>query len=167
MNSKKGMRRKIKIAIAGVGNCTSSLIQGIFYYKKLKTSQMTPGLMHPVLGGYRVDDIIPVVAFDIDENKVGKDLSEAIWAHPNCTEKFSDVPYLGVKVLMGPVLDGVTEHLKRYVKVSSEKEIDDVDKVAEILKEKKVDVLVINLPTGAEKAAWFYAEMEGIQISGI
>ncbi|MCD6218819.1 inositol-3-phosphate synthase [Candidatus Calescamantes bacterium] len=151
---------EIKVAIAGVGNCTSSLVQGKYYYQNLepKEGEIIPGLMHPVIGDYKVSDIVPVVAFDIDERKVGKDLSEAIWAPPNCTQKFSDVPYLGIKVLMGPVLDGVTEHLKRYVKVSSEKEIDDVDKVAEILKEKKVNVLVINLPTGAEKAAWFYAE---------
>ncbi|HDI72712.1 MAG TPA: inositol-3-phosphate synthase, partial [Candidatus Altiarchaeales archaeon] len=128
---------EIRIAIAGVGNCTSSLVQGRYYYQNLepKEGEVIPGLMHPVIGDYKVSDIVPVVAFDIDERKVGKDLSEAIWAPPNCTQKFSDVPYLGVKVLMGPVLDGVTEHLKRYVKVSSEKEIDDVDKVAEILKE--------------------------------
>ena len=151
---------EIRIAIAGVGNCTSSLVQGRYYYQNLepKEGEIIPGLMHPVIGDYKVSDIVPVVAFDIDERKVGKDLSEAIWASPNCTQKFSDVSYLGVKVLMGPVLDGVTEHLKRYVEISSEKEIDDVDKVAEILKEKKVDVLVINLPTASEKAAWFYSE---------
>ncbi len=114
--------------------------------------------MHPELGGYKVGDIVPVVAFDVDARKVGKDLSEAIWAKPNCTQKFSDVPHMGVKVLMGPVMDGVSEHLKRYVEVSSEKEIDDVNEVARILKEAKVDVLVNNLPTASEKASWFYAE---------
>lgn len=157
---------EIRVAVAGVGNCTNSLVQGRFFYEKqfkvksekLKVKEIIPGLMHPVLGGYKVTDIVPVVAFDIDARKVGKDLSEAIWGKPNCTEKFSDVPHLGVKVLMGPILDGVTEHLKRYVEVSSEKEIDDLDRIAEILKDNKVDVLVINLPTASEKAAWFYSQ---------
>ncbi len=156
---------EIRVAIAGVGNCTSSLVQGRFYYEKLKTKngkleegEVISGLMHPVLGGYKVSDIVPVVAFDIDARKVGKDLSEAIWAPPNCTMKFCDVPHLGVKVLMGPVLDGVTEHLKKYVEISSEEEINDVDEVAKILEEAKVDVIVINLPTASEKAAWFYAK---------
>ncbi len=151
---------EIRIAAVGVGNCTNSLVQGRFYYQNLtvKEGEVIPGLMHPALGGYTVSDIIPVVAFDVDARKVGKDLSEAIWALPNCTEKFSEVPHLGIKVLMGPVLDGVTEHLKKYVEVSSEKEIDDVDKIAQILKGAKVDVLVINLPTASEKASWFYSE---------
>lgn len=151
---------EIRIAIAGVGNCTSSLVQGRYYYQSLtaKEGEIIPGLMHPEIGGYRVNDIVPAVAFDVDARKVGKDLSEAIWAKPNCTKKFADVPHLGVKVLMGPVLDGVSEHLKRYVEVSSQKEIDDVDRAAEILKEARVDVLVINLPTASEKASWFYSE---------
>jgi myo-inositol-1-phosphate synthase len=150
----------IKIAVIGVGNCTSSLVQGRYYYRdlKVKEGEVIPGLMHPEIGGYRVSDIEPVVAFDIDARKVGKDLSEAIWGKPNCTQKFSDVPNLGVKVLMGPVMDGVSEHLKRYVEVSSEKEIDNVETVAGILKENKVDVIVNNLPTAAEEASWFYAQ---------
>lgn len=150
----------IRIAVIGVGNCTSSLVQGSYYYGELKVKpgEVIPGLMHPEIGGYRVSDITPVVAFDVDARKVGKDLSEAIWEKPNCTQKFSDVPHLGVKVLMGPVMDGVSEHLKRYVEVSSEKPIDDVDAVAGILKENKVDVIVNNLPTASEKASWFYAE---------
>ena len=155
---------EVRIAVAGVGNCTNSLVQGKFYYEKLniqeklKEGKVIPGLMHPVLGGYSVSDITTVAAFDVDARKVGKDLSEAIWASPNCTMKFSEVPQLGVKVLMGPVLDGVTEHLEKYVEVSSEKAVDDVDKAAQILKDAKVDVLVINLPTASEKAAWFYSE---------
>ncbi|MFA5645769.1 MAG: inositol-3-phosphate synthase [Candidatus Ratteibacteria bacterium] len=150
----------IKIAVIGVGNCTSSLVQGRYYYRdlKVKEGEVIPGLMHPEIGGYRVSDIEPVVAFDIDARKVGKDLSEAIWGKPNCTQKFSDVPNLGVKVFMGPVMDGVSEHLKRYVEVSSEKAIDNVDTVAGILKENKVDVIVNNLPTAAEEASWFYAQ---------
>jgi len=150
----------IRIAVIGVGNCTNSLVQGRYYYRdlKVKKGEVIPGLMHPDLGGYTVSDIVPVVAFDVDERKVGKDLSEAIWGAPNCTAKFADVPCLGVKVLMGPVLDGVTEHLKKYVKVSKEKEIDDIDKVVRIFKDNTVDVMVNNLPTASEKASWFYAE---------
>ena len=150
---------EIRIAIAGVGNCTSSLVQGRYYYKDVKESdRFVPGLMHPVMGGYKVADIVPVVAFDVDDRKVGKDLSKAIWAEPNCTEKFSEVPHLGVKVLMGPVLDGVSQHLEKYVKISSEKPINDVEEVAEILRKERIDVLVNNLPTASEKASWFYAE---------
>jgi myo-inositol-1-phosphate synthase len=150
---------EIRVAIAGVGNCTSSLVQGRYYYKDIKESdKFVPGLMHPVIGGYKVADIVPVVAFDVDVRKVGKDLSQAIWAEPNCTEKFSEVPHLGVKVLMGPILDGVSQHLKKYVTISSEKPIENVDKLAEILRKERVDVLVNNLPTASEKASWFYAE---------
>lgn len=152
--------KEIRIAVIGVGNCTSALVQGIYYYRNIevKKDEVIPGLIHPEIGSYRVSHINPVVAFDIDKRKVGKDLSEAIWEKPNCTQKFSEVPYMDVKVLMGPVMDGVSEHLKRYVEVSSEKPIDNVDTVADILKENKVDVVVNNLPTGSEKASWFYAE---------
>lgn len=150
---------EIRIAIAGVGNCTSSLVQGRYYYKDVRESgKFVPGLMHPVIGGYTVADIVPAVVFDVDARKVGKDLSGAIWTEPNCTDRFSEVPHLGVEVLMGPVLDGVTEHLSRYVKVSSEEPIDEVREVADILRKERVDVLVNNLPTGSEKASWFYAE---------
>ncbi|MDD2707441.1 MAG: inositol-3-phosphate synthase [Verrucomicrobiae bacterium] len=151
---------KIKIAVAGVGNCTSSLVQGGFFYQnlKVKAGEVIPGLMHPELGGYKVSDIETVVAIDVDARKVGKDLSEVLWEAPNCTQKFSDVPHLGVKVMMGPVMDGVSEHLKRYVQVSNEKPIGSVDEMAEIYKKNNVDVLVINLPTASEKATWFYCE---------
>jgi len=106
----------IKIAIAGVGNCTSSLIQGLFYYKDVNSNDaLIPGLMHNVLGGYRISDIKPVVAFDIDKRKVGKDLSQAIFSKPNCTKIFcNDIPNLGVEVKMGPVLDGVADHMRDY-----------------------------------------------------
>lgn len=150
----------IRLAVAGVGNCTSSLVQGSYYYKNFKgeDGELVPGLMHPDLGGYKVSDIVTVVAFDIDARKVGRDLSEAIWAAPNCTQKFEEVPKQNVKVLKGPVLDGVTEHLKKYVMVSDDKEIDRVEDAAKILKDNAVDVLVINLPTASEKATWFYCE---------
>jgi len=151
---------KIRVAVIGVGNCTNSFVQGNYYYKQFPTPAdgIVPGIMHPEIGGYKVSDILPVVAFDIDKRKVGRDLAEAIWAEPNCTAKFADVPPTGVKVLMGPVLDGITEHLKCYVQVSGEKPIDDVEEVARIFKENQVDVMVINLPTASEKAARFYCE---------
>jgi myo-inositol-1-phosphate synthase len=151
---------EIRIAVIGVGNCTNSLVQGTYYYKdlKVKDGEIVPGLMHPELGGYKVSDIKTVVAFDVDARKVGKDLSEAIWGKPNCTAKFYDVPFMGVEVLMGPVMDGVSEHLKHYVEVADAKPIDSVDEVAKIFKDAKVDVVVNNLPTASEQATWFYME---------
>lgn len=151
---------KIRIAIAGVGNCASSLAQGIFYYKDVSTNNdAVPGLMHNVLGGYKISDIEPVAAFDIDARKVGKDLSEAIFAKPNCTYVFQeDVPKLGVEVMKGPVLDGVAGHMHDYpedrtFKVGREAAVD----VTAILKEKKVDMLINYLPVGSEEAAKYYA----------
>jgi myo-inositol-1-phosphate synthase len=151
----------IKIAIAGVGNCASSLIQGIFYYKDVNSnSELVPGLMHNILGGYKISDIKPVAAFDIDERKVGRDLSEAIFSPPNCTKIFcKDIPELGVKVEMAPVLDGMASHMKTYPKdktfsISKEKPVD----VARILKETKADILINYVPVGSEEAAKFYAK---------
>lgn len=151
---------KIRVAVIGVGNCTNSFVQGKYYYEKVETPTdgFIPGVMHIEIGGYKITDIEPVVAFDVDKRKVGKDLAEAIWAEPNCTMKFADVPETGVKVLMGPVLDGVNEHLETYVEVSDEKPIDDIDEVAKVFNDNRVDVIVINLPTASEKAAKFYAE---------
>src|SRR3989338_4705744 len=99
----------IKAAIVGVGNCASSLVQGIEYYKKVtEKDKLVPGLMHNVLGGYKISDIEFVAAFDIDRRKVGKDLAEAVFAPPNCTIKFSEVPMWNVTVQKGPVLDGIS-----------------------------------------------------------
>jgi len=148
-------KKEIRIALVGVGNCSSSLVQGIVYYKDAKEEEFVPGVMHVNFGEYKISDIHPVVAFDIDSRKVGKDLSEAIFAEPNCTLKFSDVPYLGVKVLKGPVLDGVSEELVEVVDVDT---INEPVDVAEILKKEKVDVLVNNLPTGSSEASRYYAE---------
>lgn len=149
----------IRIAIAGVGNCASSLVQGLFYYKNVKSnSETVPGLMHNVLGGYMISDIEIVAAFDIDARKVGKDVSEAIFAQPNCTKIFADVPVIGVNVEKGPVLDGIAEHMEGNGRssfiVSGEKEAD----VVEILKKSRTDVLVNYMPVGSEKAAKFYAQ---------
>jgi len=105
---------RIKIAIAGVGNCASALVQGIYYYKDVKDDdELVPGLMHNIVGNYKISDIEIVAAFDIDKRKVGKDLSQAIFAKPNCTKIFChDVPKTGVIVKMGPILDGVADHMK-------------------------------------------------------
>lgn len=146
---------KIRVGIVGVGNCASSLVQGVFYYRDATEDDFIPGLMHPVLGGYRIKDIEFSAAFDIDANKVGKDLSEAIFTEPNCTMKFSDVPSLGVEVMKGPVLDGLGRYLKGVIKVNDDQKPVDV---SQVLKETKTDVLVNFVPVGAERAAKFYAE---------
>ena len=145
----------IRIAIAGVGNCASSLIQGIEYYKNIKHSDdLVPGLMHNSLGGYLISDIKPVAAFDIDMRKVGTDLSEAIFAAPNCTRKFSDVHGLDVEVMKGQVLDGVAPHMKDYFRVDEkQKPID----VASELRKSKADILINYLPVGSEEAVKWYA----------
>ena len=155
------MAKELRLAIAGVGNCSSSLIQGLFYYKGVASNDdLVPGLMHNVLAGYRISDIKPVAAFDVDKRKVGKDLSEAIFARPNCTKIFcKDVPKLGVTVMRGPTLDGIASHMKDYPDdrtfiVSDQKPID----VAKILKETRADVLVNYMPVGSEDATKYYAE---------
>lgn len=149
---------KIKIAIVGVGNCASSLIQGIYYYQK-KGADDAIGLMHREIGGYGPGDIEVVAAFDIDRRKVGKDLSEAIFAPPNCTTVFCDVPETSVKVSMGHVLDGVAPHMKDYPEdqtfvVADEDPVD----VVEVLRESGAEILLNYLPVGSEEAARFYAQ---------
>lgn len=145
----------IRIAIAGVGNCASSLIQGLEYYKKIKNSDdLVPGLMHNSLGGYLISNIQPVAAFDIDMRKVGTDISEAIFSEPNCTKKFSDVPEYDVEVMKGQVLDGVAPHMKDYFRVDDKQKPVDV---ASVLKKSKTDILVNYLPVGSEEAVKWYA----------
>ena len=152
---------KIKIAIAGIGNCASSLIQGIEYYKSEDKDPI--GLMHMDIGGYGPGDIKVVAAFDIDARKVGRDVSEAIFAPPNCTVAFCpDVPLTGAQVKMGRVLDGVSDHMKNYGEnytfiVSKEPEATKADIVQE-LKESGADMLLNYLPVGSEEAVRFYAE---------
>ena len=150
---------KIKLAIAGLGNCASSLIQGIEYYKNSDDDNWI-GLMHRSVGGYRPGDIEVVAAFDIDERKVGKDVSEAIFAPPNCTKTFySNVPFMGVEVKKGPVLDGVAPHMASYddskTFVVSDREPCDV--VRE-LEESGAEVLINYMPVGSEEASRFYAQ---------
>ncbi|HIE34271.1 MAG TPA: inositol-3-phosphate synthase, partial [Candidatus Altiarchaeales archaeon] len=148
--------KEIKVAIAGVGNCASSLIQGIHYYHDVDgNSSLVPGLMHNVIQGYRISDIKFVAAFDVDSKKIDLDLSEAIFREPNCTIKFSDVPRMGVKILKAPVLDGVAETTREKFSVDpKQKPVD----VADVLKEKKPDILINYLPVGSEKATRYYVE---------
>ncbi|MEM3420830.1 MAG: LAGLIDADG family homing endonuclease [Candidatus Hadarchaeum sp.] len=146
---------EIRLAIVGVGNCASSLIQGLEYYKEAREDQFVPGLMHVNFGGYHIRDIKPVAAFDVDANKVGRDLSEAIFAPPNCTKKFCEVPRLGVEVKRGPILDGLGKYLKPVIPVDPTQQPVDV---AEELRKAKADILVSYLPVGSYEASRFYAQ---------
>jgi len=154
--------KKIKIAIAGVGNCSSSLVQGINYYKD-KDGRKAIGLMHWDIGGYEPSDIEVVAAFDIDKRKVGKDVSEAIFSPPNCTTVFcKDIPETGVKVQMGRILDGFADHMRDYpiqcaFVLAEEKEATRED-IVRILKESGAEILLNYMPVGAEKATKFYAQ---------
>jgi myo-inositol-1-phosphate synthase len=145
---------KVKVAIIGVGNCASSLVQGVFKYRDAAADDLIPGLMHPILGKYHIGDIEFVAAFDIDSNKVGKDLSEAIFAAPNNTYKFQDVPNLGITVNRGMTHDGLGKYLSQIIT----KAPGETDEVAKILREKEVDVVVSYLPVGAEEATKWYVE---------
>lgn len=153
----------IRIAIAGVGNCASSLIQGLYYYTPERCAEGVVGLMHTEIGGYQPNDIKVVAAFDVDARKVGQDVSQAIFAKPNCTKVFfADVPDMGVTVQMGQVLDGLSEHMGNYAEertfVRSEaKELSKAEIIA-TLKASKADVLLNYMPVGSEQAARFYAE---------
>ena len=145
---------KIRVGIVGVGNCASSLIQGIEYYAKARSDERVPGLMHVDVGPYHVSDIEISCAFDVDANKVGLDVAEAIWAEPNNTIKFSDVPTTGIQVLRGHTYDGLGQFYRGMV---VESELPPVD-IAKVLRETNTDVLVSYLPVGSEQAARFYAE---------
>ena len=146
--------KKIRVAIVGVGNCASSLIQGRYYYENASETDFVPGLMHVNLGGYHVRDIEFVAAFDIDKNKVGKDLSEAIYQKPNNTIVFQKVPHLGVKVERGMTHDGLGKYLSQIIEKAPGPTAD----VVGILKERKVDVLINYLPVGSEEATKWYME---------
>jgi myo-inositol-1-phosphate synthase len=145
---------KVRVAIVGVGNCASSFVQGVEYYKDADPAASVPGLMHVDLGGYHVRDIEFTAAFDIDSNKVGKDLSEAIWAGENNTIKFADVPHMDVPVYRGMTHDGLGKYLKeRITKAPGE-----TDDIVGILKDTKTDVVVSYLPVGSELATKWYVE---------
>jgi len=145
---------KINVAIIGVGNCASSLVQGIHYYRKTKEGEFVPGLMHINLGGYHISNINFVAAIDIDKNKVGKDLAEAIFTSPNNTFKFCDVPNTGVKLTRGMTHDGLGKYLSQIIKKSS----GSTANIVGILKETKTDVVVNFLPVGSEEATKWYIE---------
>ncbi|MFO1539829.1 MAG: inositol-3-phosphate synthase [Chloroflexota bacterium] len=147
-------RRPIRVAIAGVGNCASSLVQGRYHYADADPAGEVPGLMHVELGGYHVRDIEFVAAFDVNATKVGRDLADAVRAQPNNTIVFADVPRTGVTVQRGPTLDGIGRYLADVVEESPERAVD----VAAVLRERAVDVLVSYLPVGSEAATRWYAE---------
>ena len=144
----------IRVAIVGVGNCANSLVQGVTYYKDAAIDQEIPGLMHAVVGGYHINNVKFVAAFDVDAKKVGLDLSEAIWASENNTIKFSDVAKTGVPVLRGVTLDGLGKYYKETIQESPAVPVD----VVATLKAEQVDVLICYLPVGSEEAAKYYAQ---------
>ncbi len=144
----------INVAILGVGNCASSLVQGVYYYKKAKETEFVPGLMHVNLGGYHISDTNFVAAFDIDKNKVGKDLAQAIFTSPNNTFKFTDVPTTGIKVQRGMTHDGLGKYLSRII----DKAPGQTSDMVKILKETQTHVVVNYLPVGSEEATKWYVE---------
>ncbi len=144
---------KVRVAIVGVGNCASSLVQGVNYYRDAQAGEDVPGLMHVELGGYHVSDLEFVAAFDVDAKKVGRDLSEAVFASENNTIRFADVPPLAVEVQRGPTMDGLGRYYTDTIKESEAAPVD----VAAALEGAGVDVLVSYLPVGSEEAARFYA----------
>jgi myo-inositol-1-phosphate synthase len=153
--NKKGEKMsKVRIAIIGVGNCASSFVQGVEYYKNAKETDFIPGLMHVNLGGYHIKDIEFCAAFDIDKNKVGKDLSKAIFTYPNNTYKFCDVPHLGVPVHRGMTHDGLGFYLKQIIQLAPGPTAD----IVKILKDTGTDMVVNYLPVGSEEATKWYVE---------
>ena len=148
------MSDKVRVAIVGVGNCASSLIQGVYYYQDAQDDDFIPGLMHVNLGGYHIRDVEFVAAFDVDADKVGKDLSEAIFSGQNNTYVFHRPPHIGVEVMRGPTLDGLGYYLKQVIEESSEEPVD----VAQVLRDTGADVLVNYLPVGSEEATRWYME---------
>ncbi|HAS04891.1 MAG TPA: inositol-3-phosphate synthase [Dehalococcoidia bacterium] len=145
---------KINVAVIGVGNCCSSFVQGVQFYKKAKECDFVPGLMHVNLGGYHISDINFVAAFDVDKNKVGKDLSQAIYSAPNNTYKFCDVEPMGVKVERGMTHDGLGKYLSQIIEKAPGHTAD----IVKILKETKTDVVINYLPVGSEEATKWYVE---------
>jgi len=143
---------EVKVAIVGTGNCASSLVQGTEYYREACDGDRIPGIMHVMVGPYHIRDVKFVAAFDVDSNKVGKDLSEAIFSEPNNTVEFSEVPQLGVEVLRGPTLDGLGKYYRETITESTAPVVD----VSETLLESGAEVLINYLPVGSEDATRFY-----------
>src|SRR5213592_3804709 len=153
-NGKARLHDRVRVALIGVGNCANSLLQGVEYYKDAPDDQFVPGLMHVNLGGYHVRDIEFTAAFDVVQGKVGEDLADAIWAHPNDTIKFADVRKTGIAVSRGMTHDGIGKYLSQVV----EKIPGETDDVVGILRDTKTDVVVNYLPVGSEMATKWYAE---------
>jgi myo-inositol-1-phosphate synthase len=153
-NGRTKLDDRVRVALVGVGNCANSLLQGVEYYQDAPDDQFVPGLMHVNLGGYHVRDIDFTAAFDVTTDKVGKDLAEAIWAHPNDTIKFADVPATGVKVSRGMTHDGLGKYISEVVS----KAPGETDDVVGILRDTKTDVVVNYLPVGSEAATKWYTE---------
>ena len=145
---------KVRIAIVGAGNCASSLVQGLEYYRDASSEDTVPGLMHVELGGYHIRDVEVVAAFDVDAKKVGRDLSETLVSEPNNTIRFAEIPHLGVAVSRGKTLDGLGTYYRQMIEESDAPEVD----VVRTLKESGADVLICYLPVGSEEAAKFYAQ---------
>ena len=148
---------EIRVALIGVGNSASALIQGTQYYKNAKENTTVPGLMHVNFGGYHINDIKFVAAFEVNKDKIGKDLSEAIFIKPNCVVKIADVPHLNVKVSSAPIMDGVAKHMRKVFNIYDEKTQGSAD-VVRVLKDTKAQVLVNYLPVGSREATRFYAQ---------
>ncbi len=147
-------KNEIKVAVVGLGNCASSLVQGLYYYRNSKNEAFVPGLMHVNFGGYFIEDIKIVAAFDVNKNKIGKDISEAIYEAPNNTAIFAKVPKMGVKVQKGHVLDGVNKYTAPLVPIDSkQKEVD----VVKAIKESGAEIVINYLPVGSQNATEFYA----------
>jgi myo-inositol-1-phosphate synthase len=153
-NGRKRSEDRVRVAIIGVGNCANSLVQGVHYYRDAKPGELVPGLMHVDLGGYHVRDVEFTAAFDVTTDKVGKDLADAIWAHPNDTIRFADVPKTGVRVSRGMTHDGIGKYLSTVVT----KAPGETDDVVGILRETGTDVVVNYLPVGSEEATKWYTE---------
>jgi myo-inositol-1-phosphate synthase len=153
MHSRLQDRRRVRVGIVGVGNCASSLVQGLSYYRSAKSNEPVPGLMNVDVGGYHIRDIEISSAFDVNAAKVGQDVAEAIWAKPNNTHRFASVPGTGVIVKRGPVLDGVGRYLEDDIPIASCPEAD----VTDVLLKSRTDVVVSYLPVGSQQASEWYA----------
>ena len=145
---------KVRVAIIGVGNCASSFVQGLHYYRKAKVGDFIPGLMHANLGGYHISDVEIVAAIDIDKNKVGKDVAEAIFTWPNNTMAFAKVPRTGVVVQRGMTHDGLGKYLSGIIQKAPGSTVD----IVKLLRDTKADVVVNYLPVGSEEATKWYVE---------
>jgi myo-inositol-1-phosphate synthase len=153
MHSRLQERRRVRVGIVGVGNCASSFVQGLTYYRDAKSNEPVPGLMNADVGGYHISDVEISSAFDVSAHKVGRDVADAIFMRPNNTHRFTTVAETGVTVRRGPVLDGVGRYLEDDIPISAEPEVD----VAEVLRESRTDVVVSYLPVGSQRASEWYA----------